>query len=253
MIKFTVQPARKLIVASLLGAGALGSLGFALVTSSAPARAQISVFDPSNYSQNVLTAARTLQSINQQVQQLQNEARMLLNMDKHLKGIDFPQLEALRQKLGEIDRLMGQAQGIDFKVDQLDDKLRQLFPREFDSALKRDQRVQAARSRLDASTDAFRQTMTVQSQVVENVRDDATALAEIVAKSQGAEGSLAAQQATNQLLALTAKQQFQLQQMMAAQFRGEAIEQQRRLTQAEESRAATKRFLGSGKAYTPQH
>src|SRR3546814_11933727 len=71
----------------------------------------------------------------------------------------------------------------------------------------------------------------------------------IVARSQGAEGSLQAQQATNQLLALTAKQQFQLQHMMAAQFRSEAVEQARRATQAAEARAATKRFLGSGSAY----
>jgi hypothetical protein len=43
------------------------------------AHAQITVFDPSNYSQNMLTAARTLQQINNQIQSLQNEAQMLLN------------------------------------------------------------------------------------------------------------------------------------------------------------------------------
>ena len=47
----------------------------------------------------------------------------------------------------------------------------------------------------------------------------------IVARSQGAEGALQAQQATNQLLALTAKQQFQIQNLMAAQYRAQAIEQ----------------------------
>jgi len=85
-----------------------------------------------------------------------------------------------------------------------------------------------------------------------HVRDDTQALADIVARSQGAEGSLQAAQATNQLLALTAKQQFQLQQMMAAQFRSESQEQARRATQALEARAATRKFLGSGSAYTPQ-
>jgi len=250
--RYQPSRARKHIVTALLAAGAMTSLAMGVVFAS-PAHAQISVFDPTNYAQNVMTAARTLQTVNQQIQQLQNEARMLLNMDKNLKSIDFPQLQQLRAKLTEIDRLMGQAQGVDFRVDQLDDKLLKLFPREFDAALKRDQRVQAARARLDASNSAFRQTMMLQSRVVEEARDDATALADIAAKSQGAEGSLAAQQATNQLLAITAKQQIQLQQMLAAQFRSDAIERQRQLTQAEESRAATKRFLGSGKAYTPQH
>ncbi|MEE3154480.1 MAG: DUF4141 domain-containing protein, partial [Pseudomonadota bacterium] len=36
-----------------------------------PAHAQWTVFDPSNYAQNVLTAARTLQQINNQITSLQ--------------------------------------------------------------------------------------------------------------------------------------------------------------------------------------
>jgi P-type conjugative transfer protein TrbJ len=97
----------------------------------------------------------------------------------------------------------------------------------------------------------FRQAMMLQSGIVENVRGDAQALSAIASRSQGAEGSLQAQQATNQLLALTAKQQFQLQQMMAAQFRSETAEQARRTQEALEARAATRRFIGDGKAYTP--
>jgi P-type conjugative transfer protein TrbJ len=244
-------PARKHLIAAVLSIGACGSLAAGLLTA-APARAQLTVFDPSNYAQNILTAARTLQQVNQQIQQLQNEARMLVNMDKNLARIDFPQLHTLKQKLAEIDRLMGRAQGIDFRVDQLDDKFQSLYRQDFSSALRSDARVREARARLDASMGAFRQTMTVQAQVVENIQTDAQALAEIVARSQGAEGSLQAQQATNQLLALTAKQQFQLQHMMAAQFRSDAVEQARRATQAAAARAATKKFLGSGSAYTPR-
>lgn len=146
---------------------------------------------------------------------------------------------------------MGRTQAIDFRVDQLDDKFQSLFPKDFPSALRSDARIRNARARLDASMGAFRQTMAVQAQVVENIQADSEALGQIVARSQGAEGSLAAQQATNQLLALSAKQQFQLQHMMAAQFRSEAVEQARRATQATEARAATKKFLGSGSAYTP--
>lgn len=241
---------RRVLIAALASAATAGTVLVAVFVPD-PAAAQFAVFDSGNYAQNILTAARTLQQVNQQIRQLQNEAQVLTNMEKNLSRIDFPQLDRLKQKLAEIDRLMGQAQGIDFQVDQLDSRFRQLFPRDFASALEGDRRVVDARSRLDASYDAFRQTMATQSQVVANVRDDAETLAAIVDRSQGAEGSLQAQQATNQLLALTAKQHFQLQQMMAAQFRSDAIEQARRVTQAAEARAATKKFLGSGSAYTP--
>jgi type IV secretion system protein TrbJ len=240
---------RKNLVATALGLGAVTSLTMAFATS---AHAQITVFDPTNYGQNILTAARTLQQVNNQIQSLQNEAQMLLRLDRNLKGIAFPQLQALIEKLAGIDRLMKQAQSVDFEVDQLEARLRTLYPRTFDPASTRDQRLQAARARYDASTDALRRTMTVQSGIVQQAREDAEALSEIAAKSQGAEGALAVGQATNQLLALTAKQGAALQQMMAAQFRADALEKQRQLTESEASRAATRKFLGTGTAYTPQ-
>jgi len=241
---------RKYLVASALGLGTAGSLVMALTCT--PARAQFTVFDPSNYSQNLLTAARTLQQINNQIQSLQNEATMLINQAKNLARIDFPELQALTQTLQQVDRLMGQAQGIQFRVSGLDQQFRQLFPQSFSEALRTNEQVVAARARLDTVMSAYQQTMTMQAQVTENVTADAQALSGIVAKSQGAEGALQAQQATNQLLALAAKQQFQIQNMMAAQYRAEAIEQARRAQAEIDARAATRRFLGSGSAYTPR-
>lgn len=240
---------RKNLIAMALGLGALDSLTMGFATS---AHAQITVFDPSNYSQTVLTAARTLQQVNNQIQSLQNEAQMLLRLDRNLTGIAFPQLQALLDKLDGIDRLMQQAQSVDFEVDQLEARLKALYPRSFDPGSTRDQRLQAARARYDASTDALRRTMTVQSGIVQQAREDAEALSEIAARSQSAEGALAVGQATNQLLALTAKQGMALQQMMAAQFRADALEKQRQLTESEASRSATRRFLGTGTAYTPR-
>ncbi|MDF0541175.1 P-type conjugative transfer protein TrbJ [Sphingobium sp. H39-3-25] len=245
-------PTRKRLVATVLGLGALGSLAGALVVPSTPAHAQFTVFDPSNYSQNLLTAARTLTQINNQIQSLQNEAQMLINQAKNLTRIDFPQLQQLAQNLQAIDRLMAQAQGIDFRIDGLDQQFGRLFPNDFNQALTTNQRVIDAATRLDVAKAAFRQTMGVQSQVVANVQADAGTLGEIVAKSQSAEGALQAQQATNQLLALTAKQQFQIQNLMAAQYRAEATEAARRAQAEAEGRAATKKFLGTGTAYTPQ-
>lgn len=239
------------IVAGLLGVGAAGAIGAALVMPAAPVRA-MPVFDSSNYAQNLLIAARTLSQINNQIRSLQNEAEVLVNMAKNLSRIDFPQLSELQRKLRQIDLLMNQARLIDFRLDELDAKFRALFPEEYDRALGTDRRVIEARRRLDAGMEGFRHAMEVQAQVVGNIRDDAEALSAIIARSQDAEGSLQAQQATNQLLALAAKQQFQLQQMMASQFRSDAVEQARRMQESREARAATKRFIGDGKAWTPR-
>lgn len=244
-------PIRKYLVATALGAGAVGSLACALIVPSERAHAQFTVFDPSNYSQNLLTAARTLQQINNQIQSLQNEAQMLTNQAKNLTRIDFPQLQQLTQNLKAIDRLMAQAQGIDFRVDGLDQQLSRLFPTDFNQALTTNQRVIDAKARLDAAMAGYRRTMGVQAQVVENVQADVQTLNGIVSRSQGAEGALQAQQATNQLLALTAKQQFQIQNLMAAQYRAQATEAARRAQAEAEGRAATTKFLGIGSAYRP--
>ncbi|WP_256326162.1 P-type conjugative transfer protein TrbJ [Sphingomonas sp. NFR15] len=228
------------------GAGLTG-----IVLPSAPAHAII-VFDPSNYSQNILTAARTLQQINNQIRSLQNQAQSLINQAKNLTTISFPEIQAITQTLQQIDQLMGQAQGIQFRVGGLDQQFRQLFPQSFSQALTMNGQVLAARTRLDTEMSAYKQTMGVQAQVVENVQADAQTLSGIVSRSQGAEGALQVSQATNQLLALTAKQQFQIQNLMAAQYRAQTIEQARRAQAEIDARAATTKFLGSGSAYAPQ-
>ena len=46
----------------------------------APASAQIAVYDPVNHVQNILQGIRTLQEINQQIQQLTHEIETLENM-----------------------------------------------------------------------------------------------------------------------------------------------------------------------------
>jgi P-type conjugative transfer protein TrbJ len=65
--------------------------------------------------------------------------------------------------------------------------------------------VTDARSRWQTSMDGYRQTMTVQSQVVGNVQSDRGLLDALVTQSQGSVGALQVQQATNQLLALSIK------------------------------------------------
>lgn len=241
---------KKIRMAIALSAGSALSIGGTFALPISPAAA-IPVFDATNYAQNLLQAARALEQINQQIQSLQNEAAMLQNMARNLERIDFPQLQQVNSAMQRIDALMGQARGIDFRMGGLDQRLRSLFPGAVDRVLRSDQRVLEARARLDAATAGYRQAMGVQAQVVENVREDAGLLAELVGRSQNAVGSLQAQQAANQLLALSIKQQLQLQNLMASEFRDASVERARRAQAESDGRAATRRFLGTGRAYTP--
>ncbi|MGE5562459.1 MAG: P-type conjugative transfer protein TrbJ [Bacillota bacterium] len=227
-----------------LAAAVALTIGGTIALPVTPAAAALPVFDPTNYSQNLLQAARALEQINNQVKSLQNEASMLQNMAKNLEKIDFPQLQQIKSAMGRIDQLMGEAQAIEFKVKGLDGEIKTLFPGQLQKALTGDQQVAQAKARLDAAMGAYRQSMTVQAEVAENVKEDASVLSELAAASQGAVGALQVGQAANQLLALSVKQQLQLQNLMAAEFREAAIARARD-TQAEaDGRAATRRFLG---------
>lgn len=242
---------RKYAIASALALGAAGALAMGLMVSSA-AHAQWTVFDPSNYFQNLLTATRTLQQVNNQMRMLQNQARGLVDQEKNLATIDFPEVERLRDTLTRIDHLMAQAKGIQFRIATLDQQYRALYPARIDPTASNDDQLVQARARFNTTVAAYKQTMTVQAQVVENIAADEPVLQAIVARSQDAEGALQAAQATNQLLALVVRQQFQIQALMAAQYRADALA---RATTAEARRsahAASISFLGSGKAYTPQ-
>lgn len=236
----------------LASALAVSAVAGAVIMPVAPAHAQFGgvVFDPSNYAQNVLTAARTLQQINNQIQSLQNEASMLTNMAKHLQRLDFSSLTQLTRSMQRIDTLMNQAEGIAFDLTSTEAALREQFPDVFDTAMTTDQMLAAAQAQWQAAKQGYRQTMRVQAQVVENVQADSGLLAELVSQSQSASGSLQVSQATNQLIALSTKQQLQIQQMMAAQYRADAIEQARQQQAMEAARERTKRFIGTADIYT---
>lgn len=229
-----------------LGAAAL-AIGLTVTVPSTPATAAMPVFDAANYSQNLVQAARALEQINHQVQSLQNQAAMLQDMARNLERIDFPELQKMNSTLSDLGQLMEKAEAIHFRADEVDSQFRSMFPDAY-KALKTDKRAADARARLDSAMDAFRHSLGVQARVVAGVEQDSGLLAELVGRSQGAVGSLQAQQASNQLLALGAKQQLQLEDMLAAQFRSEAIDRARRAQSEAEARAATARFLGSGKA-----
>jgi type IV secretion system protein TrbJ len=216
-----------------------------------PAQAII-VFDPTNYAKNLLTAERALQQVNNQIRQLQNQAVELTDLAKNLTTFNFPELQQITGTLQQIDQLMAQARGISFRIGDLDAQFTRLFPGLGGTATTTDMQVLNARARIDGVLAAYRETMAAQSQIAGDVSADSATLATLSSRSQSAEGALQVGQATNQLLALTAKQQFQIQQMMAAQYRAEATDAASKAQASIDAQAATQAFLGSGSAYTPR-
>jgi P-type conjugative transfer protein TrbJ len=90
----------------------------------------------------------------------------------------------------------------------------------------------------------------MQSKIAETVRADTSVLDTLMRESQGAGGNLAAAQAGNQILALSAKQTMQLQELTASQFRAETLERARRLQIERAAKVRHSRFVGGSTAYS---
>ena len=227
------------------------ALSLSLLTSS-PALAWRIVFDPTNYVQNTLTAIRTLEQINNQIRQLQNEAQMLMNQARNLASLPSSVVVQLLANLATTDRLIALARGLAYDVTNLDREFRRLYPEQYAATVTGDQMVRDAQERWKNTLNGLQTTMQMQAQVSQNLGEDESVLADLVGKSQSAEGALQAMQAMNQLLALQAKQSIQAQRLQITQDRAASLELARQAAATERAREVRRRFLGDGTPYTPQ-
>jgi P-type conjugative transfer protein TrbJ len=216
---------------------------------SIPAVAQMAVFDGSNYAQNLLQAARALQQINNQIQSLQNEATMIQSMGKNLSSLNTNQLGTMVSALTQISTLMNQGNGIAFNVNSTNAAFTQSYPQNFATGTASTTLAAGAQQRWQQAMAAFQQTMQVQAQVAQNVQADTATLSTLTTASQGAVGNLQVSQATNQLLALSIKQQLQIESLMAAQYRATSLDQARNAESETQAQSQVATFLGSNNAY----
>lgn len=210
----------------------------------------LTVVDPTNLVQNTLTALRALEMTNNQLSQLQNESRMLLNQARHLASLDFNAIDRLAQSIARSERLLTQAQGLAYEVARLDQQFARLYPHGYAQVTGR-QLARHQLERWDQQRHGVHTALRMQGQVAQELGMDQAVLADVVARSQSAVGSLQASQATNQLLALQAKQAIQAQQLALTQSRAMALDHARRVAEEEEAREQRRRFMRSGTPYTP--
>ena len=246
MLEFTFRaPARRTLRAS-----AAIALSLVLAVNGSQQLGALVVFDPSNYGQNLLTAARTLEQINNQVRSLQNQAQSLLNQQKNLTSLPTSVAGQLTSTIDQMNGLITQAKGLSFDVQKSQRDFERLYPRQYGAAISSNKMVQDATARWDNSHEGLKQALTVQSSIVGTLDQDGKTLRTLMANSSGAKGSLQAQQSGNELLALQIKQSMQTQALIAAQARADTL----RAADQQASTAAAKerfiRFIGNGHAYS---
>ena len=209
----------------------------------APVSAQVGgiVHDPRNYAQNILTAARTLEQINNQIKQLQNQATSLVNEARNLQSLPVSTLQELQGQVDRTRELLGEAQRVAFDVGDIQ---KTFDARYRGAALTGPQAalVANAEARWNDSVGAFQDAMKVQAGVVTNMGGARQTIGTLVTASQSATGALQAAQAGNQLLALQSQQLGDLAAAIAAQGRAEMLDAARAAAAEAEGRERFRRF-----------
>lgn len=215
----------------------------------APAQAII-VYDPTNYAQNILQAARALEQIQNQIKSLQNEAQGLINQARSLTKLPFSVLDKINESVAKTQALLKQAQRIAYDVRHID----AVFKARYGTAnlgAKDADLVAEAKERWSDSIDAFQDALRVQAGIVDAIETTRAQVSALIGHSQEAVGELQAVQAGNQLLALQTKQLADLTGLMAADGRARALEAAGKASAQAQAREQYKRFLGKPVPYQP--
>ena len=210
--------------------------GFAAIvaaTPMAPARAQMTVIDPTNLAQNLLQATRALEQINNQIRQIEQATQMLRQNPLQLSP-------EITQSISEARELFNAAQGIAFEVTQVGENLRTLYPEtweDFDLAgvLQQSERWE------QESRDSLQRAMEAEARAARSIEGSRNRIDRALQSSSSAEGQTGAIQASNQLLGVTASQLAEIHALLIAQGRALETERMERLAREERAREIQRR------------
>jgi type IV secretion system protein TrbJ len=223
----------------------------ALALVAGPAAGQQVVYDPSNYAQNVLQAARALQQINNQIAQLENQTQSLINQAKHLVSLPYSLVSTITGQIQRTEQLIGEAQRIAYSVSTID----KAFTTNYGAInlnVSQQQMVAQAQQRWQNSVAGLQDAMRMQATVASNIPTSRTTVTTLGASSQSASGALQAIQVNNQLLIQISQQLADLIALQAAHGRAETLLAAANATDQNQGTGQLSTFLTRGSGYRPE-
>jgi len=239
------------MTANRLRAALTAGAALALAVASVAADAEWIVFDPTNFSQNVLTAARELQQVDNEIQSLENQATMLINQARNLASLPYSSLAQLEQSITQTEQLLLQAQRIAYSITAINQAFTQTYPQAYSASPSSQQLIAGAQTRWQNSLAGFQDAMTVQAGAVQNLDSTRTQINALISSSQSAAGALQAAQSGNQLIALQTRQLADLTGVMAAIARAQSLEGARNVENELQAQQQLATFLNYGPGYQP--
>ncbi|MCA3694785.1 conjugal transfer protein TrbJ [Aquidulcibacter sp.] len=201
------------------------------------------VYDPTNHVQNVLQAARALEQIRIQSEQLTAQIRALAKSP-------YDHSKEIGQAMAALDDLGQQARGLATTVRGLDRQFSELYP-ENGAARSAMARLETAARRIELSRQTAEDLAQTAARLEASRPNRAARIRGALAASRDAEGETGAIQSSVQALGVLSEQLEGLQALMAAQSRLAAQEAAERAASKQEAIAA-RRAQWARKAQKPK-
>jgi P-type conjugative transfer protein TrbJ len=230
---------------------AAGTAFVVLMRQAQVVHADLLVFDPTNYAQNVLTAARELQQVDNEIQSLENQATMLINQAKNLASLPYSSVAQLEASIQRTEQLLTQAQRIAYSVTTIDQAFTQIYPQSYSASTSSAQLMADAQTRWQNARAAYQDSMNVQAGVVQNLDNARVQINALVFSSQSASGALQAAQSGNQLIGLAAQQLADVTAVIAAMARAQSLDGVRKVEDQAQAQQQVTNFLNYGAGYQP--
>jgi type IV secretion system protein TrbJ len=221
---------RRFFGVSLAAIVLLGGIGVSVEPT--PVKAAI-VFDPTNHIQNVLTAARALEQIRVQTEQLTAQIRSLAQNP-------YDHMGAIGQAMSALTQLSDQARGLAGSVQGLERQFEELYP-DRPNARNAIDRIMASARRIEVARQTAQDAARLAASIDQGRAARTARMTGAISASQGAQGQTAAIQSSVQALGVMSEQLEGLQALMASQTRLAAEESARRAAERQQALDAHRR------------
>ena len=230
-----------------------GLLALSLVVLPPPASALFGagdmVFDPSNFGQNVLTAARALQSNINEAMQIANQLRQIEIEVRNLASFPAGVWGDIQADLDQLTQLAQSSGAISDAMQNLSTQFQQLYPG-YQAPTNYEQEYQAWTTN---SLEGIGKALEAANQQNQMFATESARTEQIETKSDSAVGQMQALQAGNMLAAQVVEQMQKLRQLQMAEMQAQTAYMATQIQDQAAEKAAIKRWLDSGRNYQPMN
>lgn len=226
---------KSLLILTLAGALTMAQSAFALT-----------VYDPTNHTENLATKLQMIEQVKNSAQQLQNDIKNLQKLDPSELQLS---LNYIRETIQDLNRLREQTDAIGTEYDSLMAEWDEANPDyEEWNGIDGSRYAEQADKLRDKWSKALLQALTAQSiaSPSEQLKTD-DAMERLLNASQNAEGAMGALQAANQLTALMITEQQKMQTIMADSMRSQNMYYEQMIDAQNRARQQNERFAGEAR------